>query len=177
MYEPREDSYLLAGQVQRFARGRVLDVGTGSGIQAKVAADKPDVTSVLAVDIDKESVDYCKDNVRSKKITFEQSNLFSKVDGEFDTIIFNPPYLPQDRKIMDKALYGGKKGHEIIGKFFSQVGGHLAEEGKILLLFSSITNRRKVEEVILKAGFDFKQLSQQHILFEDLYVYLVERKN
>ena len=176
MYTPREDSYMLAEQVARFAKGRVIDMGTGSGIQANVAAEKPEVTSVLAVDIDKESIDYCKKNIINPKITFEESGLFSKVTGEFDTIIFNPPYLPKDKGITDRALYGGKKGHEIIEKFFRQVSSHLAENGIILLLFSSFTNRDKVEQVIDKAGFTFKQIVTQHIFFEDLYVYLVERR-
>lgn len=176
MYLPREDSYMLAEQVQKFAKGRVLDMGTGSGIQANVAAEKLEVKSVLAVDVDKESIDYCKRNVSNPKITFEESGLFSKVIWEFDTIIFNPPYLPKDKGITDRALYGGKKGHEIIEKFFRQVSSHLAENGIILLLFSSFTNQAKVDEIIDKAGFTFKQIVTQHIFFEDLFVYLVERR-
>lgn len=176
MYSPREDSYMLAEQVQRFAKGKVLDMGTGSGIQAKVAAEKPDVKSVLAVDIDKESIDYCKKNVKNDKITFKVSSLFSEVEGDFDTIIFNPPYLPQDKGIHDRALYGGKKGYEIIEKFFNKAGNHLAEEGKILLLFSSFTKREKVDSIIEKSGFAFKQVVTHHIFFEDLYVYLIERR-
>ena len=175
MYSPREDSYMLAEQVKRFAKGRVLDMGTGSGIQAVVAADNPGVISVLAVDIDKEAIDYCKKNLNNPKITFLQSGLFNEVKGEFDTIIFNPPYLPQDRGIHDKALYGGKKGYEIIEKFFKKAGQHLAENGIILLLFSSFTKQDKVEGIILKAGFDFQQIIQDHIFFEDLFVYLVKR--
>ena len=38
IYEPAEDSHLLAEAVKKFAHGRVLDMGTGSGIQAITAA-------------------------------------------------------------------------------------------------------------------------------------------
>ena len=54
IYEPREDSYLLAQQVKKFAKGKVLDIGTGSGIQAETATKNG--ADVLAVDIDKECV-------------------------------------------------------------------------------------------------------------------------
>ena len=46
MYEPREDSEFLAGFVKEYARGSVLDMGTGSGIQAKTAKENENVTEV-----------------------------------------------------------------------------------------------------------------------------------
>jgi methylase of polypeptide subunit release factors len=51
VYTPREDSYLLAEAVNGLVEGIVLDMGTGSGIQAITAALKPQVTEVVAVDI------------------------------------------------------------------------------------------------------------------------------
>ena len=52
IYEPAEDSYLLVEEVRKRARGKkVLDVGTGSGIQAR-AAYSAGAREVLAVDID-----------------------------------------------------------------------------------------------------------------------------
>ena len=71
-------------------------------------------TSVLAVDVQKSVIDFCKTKHPHKKITWLQSNLFANMKKErtkkFDTIIFNPPYLPQDVGITDRRLYGGKKG-------------------------------------------------------------------
>ena len=48
------------------------------------------------------------------------SDLFSNIKGKFNTIIFNPPYLPED-EFKDKSLDGGKKGYEIIEKFLNKV--------------------------------------------------------
>ena len=56
IYEPVEDSFLLNKYVDKLAFGRVLDVGTGSSIQAISAAKKKNVKSVLAVDINEEAV-------------------------------------------------------------------------------------------------------------------------
>jgi release factor glutamine methyltransferase len=71
----------------------VLDIGSGSGIQAETALNSK-AKSVLATDINPESIKL----LRSKKINAINSNLFTKVKGKFDLIIFNPPYLPLDKR-------------------------------------------------------------------------------
>ena len=62
MYEPQEDSFLLQKQVKKYAKGIVLDMGTGSGILAVEAAKSQKVVKVYAVDIDNVAIDYCKEN-------------------------------------------------------------------------------------------------------------------
>ncbi len=182
MYEPEEDSYMLQRQVKRIAKGIVLDMGTGSGIQAETAAKSRKVTKVYAVDIDLESVYYCQDVIKDNKITFLHSNLFQAFKGnkrykgiKFDTIIFNAPYLPYDEDIEDPALYGGKKGYELICKFFNEAERYIKPTTKILLVFSSHTGREKLEKFLLKKKFKFKELEKKHIFFEDIFVYLIEK--
>ena len=176
MYQPAEDSLLLEKHAEKLSSGKVLDVGTGIGIQAIAASRNKSVKEILAVDIDEEAVDYCKRNIKNKKIKFILSDLFFNVEGKFNTIIFNPPYLPEEKdlKIKDKALYGGEQGIELIKKFFSEVKSHLNKNGTILMVFSSITGKKKVDAIIKKAGFKFKELDRQHIFFEDLFIYLVQ---
>lgn len=178
MYIAKEDSFLLLEQVRKYAKGKVLDLGTGSAIQALGAADRKEVERVIAADIDKKVISELEKTIRNPKIKFMQSDLFSSIFSKFDTIIFNPPYLPIeeiDKKVKDLALYGGEKGHETIERFFKQVPGHLEKNGIILLVFSSLTCKEKVDEIIKENEFEFKELSKQHIFFEDLYVYLVNR--
>ncbi|MBW2972846.1 methyltransferase [Candidatus Woesearchaeota archaeon] len=172
MYYPREDSYLLEKHVKHLAFGSVLDVGTGSGIQALAAAGNKRVKKVLAVDINPEAIKYCKKNSKNRKITYKVSDLFKKVPKQkFDTIIFNPPYLPQERKTRDIATEGGKKGHEVIEKFLLQAGDFLKIDGNILLLFSSLTDKRIIEQFLKENLFDFKMIDSIHYFFEELYVY------
>ncbi len=175
IYPPQEDSILLAQWVAKRARGRVLDVGTGSGIQAQAAAARKAVKSVLAVDIDPAVVAHCRKNVVAKKISCVHSDLFARVTGQFDTIIFNPPYLPQELPERDIALEGGKQGYETTVRFLERANAHLATDGQILLLFSSLTNKNRVEEAIAQQLFVFKELERAHIFFEDLFVYLITK--
>ncbi|MBW3001897.1 methyltransferase [Candidatus Woesearchaeota archaeon] len=172
MYYPREDSYLLEKHVKRLAIGSVLDMGTGTGIQALAAANSKRVRKVLAVDIDKGSIEYCKKNSRHKKIKYKLSDLFSKIPKQrFDTIIFNPPYLPQEQSRRNISIEGGKKGYEVIQKFIDKTSAYLKSNGNILLLFSSLTNRKMVEEFLHNKMLDFKMIDSIHYFFEELYVY------
>lgn len=169
IYEPAEDSFLLQKYVKKYANGKVLDMGTGSGIQAITALEK--TKDILAVDIDPESVKLLKE----KGLKSEVSDLFSNVKGKFDLIIFNPPYLPRDeREPEDSAstTTGGKKGYEIIERFLQHAKKFLKEEGKILLVCSSLTG--DVEKLFKKYGYKFKKLEEKKEFFEKLFVYLLD---
>ncbi len=171
MYEPEEDSYLIEKHIKNYPSDSCLEIGTGTGILALEASNY--CKKVLAVDIDKEAIDYCKKNIKRKNIKFKLSDLFSNVKGKFDLIIFNPPYLPNDQLVKDKALDGGKKGYELIERFLNQVNSHLNKNGKILLIFSSLTNKKKINSLIKKNNLKFKELEKQKFFFEELYLYII----
>jgi release factor glutamine methyltransferase len=178
VYKPREDSTLLSGYVKEYAKGNVLDIGTGSGIQAISASSCNNVKSVLAVDIQKLTIDYCRKNVINKKIKFIASDLFENVGNKkFDTIIFNPPYLPNELKVKDLTLEGGKKGYEVVERFLNDVNGFLKPDGVVLIVFSSLTKKEKVDEFISKNLLEFELLGKQRIFFEELYVYKIEQSS
>lgn len=171
LYEPAEDSYLLLEQVKRYAKGKVLDLGTGTGILAEAALEK--TKGVLAADINEEAVNF----VKKKCIKAVKSDLFSNIKGKFDLIIFNPPYLPKEvKEPEDSALAttGGKKGNEIIEKFLSQAREHLEKDGKILIVFSSLTPN--IDKLIKRYYYNYKKLSEKSFFFEKIYVYLIKPK-
>ncbi|MFA5141697.1 MAG: HemK2/MTQ2 family protein methyltransferase [Candidatus Woesearchaeota archaeon] len=176
IYEPREDSLLVQESIKRYARGSILDMGTGSGILAREAFNYS--KEVTAVDINPEALDHAKKN-SDKKIIFKQSDLFQNVKEKYQLIIFNPPYLPEDKaEDRESSLItsGGKHGYELIEKFMASVNDHLEDDGKILLVFSSLTNKDMVDEIISKNLFDFTLLQTQMLpMFEQLYLYSVEK--
>jgi len=175
IYEPAEDSYLLVEEVRKRARGKkVLDVGTGSGIQAR-AAYSAGAREVLAVDIDDEIIE----SLGEEKFFVKKSDLLSKVYGKFDLIIFNPPYLPSDSREDSesaKATTGGKRGDEIIVRFLESVGEHLEEQGEILLVVSSLTPLSKIEKVLKEKRFFCEIVATKKFFMEELMVWKLTRK-
>lgn len=172
IYEPREDSFLLEKHVKKLAVGSVLDMCTGSGIQAAAAAENKKVKKVLAVDIDKEALDYARKHSANKKVKYILSDLFAKVPKqEFDTIICNPPYLPQQAQIRDIATEGGKIGYEFIERFLAEAGSYLKHDGNILLVFSSLTDKNMVHTLLEQYLFSYRFVDSVHYFFEEIYVY------
>lgn len=149
-------------------------MGTGSGILAKTALESG-AKSVLAVDKNPLAVK----STSEQGINAKKSNLFSNISGKFDLIIFNPPYLPLDSredKESQLATTGGKNGDEIILKFFSRVKKHMAKNGKILVLLSSLTPRNKLYLQWTKLKLQKKKLATQKTFMETLEVWLLEQQ-
>ena len=99
-----------------------------------------------------------------------ESDLFEKIPKQnFDIIIFNPPYLPEDvREPKDSrtATTGGKKGNEIILNFLKQAKNYLSENGKIFLITSSLA-----EEIdFKKLEYNAKEIGCEKLFFEQLCV-------
>ena len=170
IYEPQEDSYLLQKWVKKYSSGKVLDMGTGSGIQGLAASESAE--SILCVDINPEAVEF----VKKKGLKVVQSDLFENVSGKFDLIIFNPPYLPEDPdEPADSRLAttGGKKGSELLERFLKDAKDYLVEDGKILVLISSLTG----EAEDLFKEYEYKLLDSEKLVFEELFVYILSEKS
>ena len=171
MYAPDDDSFLLASVIKKHLKGKnknikILDMGTGSGIQAETCS-AIGFKNLIACDIDSESIRF----VASKKINSIKSNLFENITGKFDLIIFNPPYLPEDRYDKEKDTSGGKLGDETIINFLEQAKKYLNKNGEILLLLSSLTPRSRINKIIEK--FKVEKLAEKKLFYETLEVWLI----
>ena len=157
------------GKTLRFKSKKVLEIGTGTGILSIIAAEK--AKEVLAVDINPFAVKCAEDNVKLNKlknIKVILSDLFSKVKGKFDLIIFNPPYL---RGKPDRLIESAYYDNGILIRFFEQAKKYLNKEGKILLLYSSIANKQRLEKFIKEKEYNFKIIAKKHGLFENFFIY------
>ena len=169
VYDPLEDSFLLARAVEEYAFGKTIDIGTGSGIQGMVAAKKG--CDVTFVDIDPDALECARANASENGVigNFIQSDLFESVAEKYNTVIFNPPYLPSQRvgsrKNLDLALDGGRDGREVIERFLSQYGEHVLEDHTILMVESSLN---KYERDLKRLGAE--TVGIVHNFFEDLVV-------
>lgn len=180
IYEASEDSLLLASCVKQVAAkilkkspdSTVLDLGTGSCIQAEAALKSGfKKCNILAADINKQAV------ITAGKKGFKSiySDLFSNIKGKFDFIIFNPPYLPYNKHDNNKDTCGGKKGYETTLRFIRQLKKHLKEKGISLLLISSLTNPEIIEKEIKKQNLKFNKLASQKLFFEKIFVYAITK--
>jgi release factor glutamine methyltransferase len=181
VYQPAEDSGLLAAAVEARGRGRFLEVGTGSGWVAEQAAREVDaVTDVVASDL---SPHACR-AARRRALGDRGSPLFDVVRGNlvepfatgaFDTVAFNPPYLPTDPENewddwMEQALSGGESGRELVDPFLDTVGRVLAPGGVVLLLVSSLTGYDAVIDRAEACGFAHEVVVEESYPFESLSV-------
>lgn len=169
VYRPAEDSYLLAKYVEKLVHGRVLDMGTGSGIQAVTAAKKTEVTHVTAVDLNPAALDSAREMAGEEgilgKIDFLLSDLFENVSSCFDWILFNTPYLPSEGEVDEISWAGGPTGSEVIKRFLKNSTRFLSEGGSILMLYSSHSNM--VDDDF--NGFKIEMLKEKSLFFEKMY--------
>lgn len=169
VYRPGEDSYLLARYVLRLVHGEVLDMGTGSGIQAVEAALKPMVSRVVAVDVNPAALEAAKRRMESGgvvgKIEFIQSDLFENVEGVFDWIVFNPPYLPSEGDADEASWAGGETGAETVRRFLHDARSHLKKRGSILMVYS---DHKGLNEDDFR-GYVVEKLDELSLFFETLF--------
>lgn len=157
---PETEELILKTQKKlKSAPQNILDLCTGSGcIGISLALNYPRA-KVMCSDISVPTLQVAKQNAQTHKaeINFVESDLFNNIEGKFDLIISNPPYIkeedmqtlsPEVKKEPKLAQLGGKDGTEIIEKIilnapkFLNAGGLLAleigdKEGQKVLQFFS----------------------------------------
>jgi len=174
MYPPKEDSFFLSAILDDFFKNKniknkkFLDMGSGSGIQAETLAKFTEKRNIICADIDKEAVRHLK----SRGFNAINSNLFAKVKGKFDFVIFNPPYLPEHKYDKQPDTSGGKLGDETVLRFLKQAKKHLNKDSKIFLLLSSLTPRKRINNYLTE-NCKFKKLSEKKLFFEILEILII----
>jgi release factor glutamine methyltransferase len=139
---------------------RVLDMGTGSGVNAILAASK--AARVLAVDISPSAIAATRANATANAVGLEalESDVFSAVDGEFDLIVFDPPFRWfAPRTTLEAATTD--ENYAALTRFFAEVDDHLAPGGRILLFFGTSGDIAYVRE--LTARFETEVLATERL--------------
>lgn len=176
VYEPAEDTFLLAKNMKVQETDVVLDVGTGCGILAVLAAEK--AKKVLAVDINPYAIECAEKNAEingfEKKTEFRSGDLFQpiKTNETFDLIIFNAPYLPSDpyeeRSLIVKSWDGGPDGRKVIERFVKDAPKFLRPRGRILLVQSSISDISRSFKMLSETSLKAKIVAWIKVSFEKI---------
>jgi len=160
-YIPAEDSIFFAVYLEN-QRGRsALDIGTGSGILARVLSKNFDL--VVATDI----------NIFALKKAHETidncicCNSADALQTSFDLIVCNLPYLPSE-ELLDPTTDGLQGGIEIPKMILQSASQRLVKHGKLIFLTSSFANYNNLIKLCESLGFDTKIVAKKKLFYEDL---------
>jgi release factor glutamine methyltransferase len=130
----------------RNPKSKILDVGTGSGVIALTLAIEFPEAEILAVDISDDALALANENAASlnlsDRVRFVKSNLLENVEGTFDLIVANLPYIStQQRHALSRevlhdpeiALFGSARGDELVREVIAQAPPHVRPGGMLAL--------------------------------------------
>jgi len=139
---PRPETEALIELLPTTENLSMIDVGTGSGAIAITAQLERPSWTVTACDIDEDALLVAAHNADALKarVTFRHSNLLTNIDGAFDVIAANLPYVDRNWERSPEtdfepalALFADNHGLALIEKLIEQTPDHLAERGYLLL--------------------------------------------
>lgn len=170
VYRPSEDTFLIMDHI--VPGNSVLEVGCGSGIISVYCATLG--REVTCCDVSPDARNCAEKNALRNhvKIKVVDSQLFNSITGKYDTIIFNPPYLPTDDQFEESEQWdGGKSGFDVTGPFLKSAKYFLNEGGSIYIILTSLTDVESLMEEF--KDYTFKLKAKQSFFFETLYLYQV----
>jgi release factor glutamine methyltransferase len=152
----------------------VLDMGTGSGIQAITAGDK--ASKVIAIDINPEAVKFARINVKANNlentVSVLEGDLFAPLKQQplFNTVLFTPPYMHGSPKTdFEHALYDRNK--QLIRRFFKEAGDYIKPDGYIQMLYSSISGQDQALEIAEQLGWKYTIIAHEKTLTESFMIF------
>jgi len=162
---PRQDTEILVEEVLKVCNQKsVLDMCTGSGCIIISLAKLGNIAKAVGVDLSEKALRIARKNAAKHKLNVEfiQSNLFDCIEGDYDIIVSNPPYIPSEEipylmpEVRDHepimALDGDQDGLTFYRRITSEAQKYLSRNG---YLFYEIgyNQGREVKEILEKAGF------------------------
>jgi len=137
VYQLGTDSYVLARVTPRVAGHSALDLCTGSGIHAILAAR--DHQQVTAVDLNPRALEFGRFNARlnglEDRCQFLEGDLYAPVaDQTFDLITANPPFVPTPDKGMQLHRGVGETGEELPQRIVEGLPRHLRQGGTLSMV-------------------------------------------
>ena len=151
---PRPETEHLIETILPLARSmpaaKIVDVGTGSGCIALALAKELPSAEIHATEVSPAALEVAEANAArlqmSSRIQFHDTDLLAGVDGEFDFIVSNPPYVGESeedqvqlevRKFEPRAaVFAGPTGVEVIARLIPQAHEKLTPSGWLVMEIS-----------------------------------------
>lgn len=171
VYEPSDDTFLLARVVKDTVQPgqRFLEVGCGTGVSALTAARLG--AHVVATDMNPHAVTLLQHNAKQNglQVDAREADLMEGVEGPFDVVAFNPPYLPtadEDKVegVLNLAFDGGPDGNRVVLRFVEQLR-HGMQADTILIIHSSLSDPLPLDSAMADLGYAMDiAASQKHFM-------------
>ena len=158
----------------------ILDIGTGSGAIAITLAKHLN-GQITATDISEKALELAKKNAQKNnaQITFKKSDILNNVQGQFDIVISNPPYIAKNEQIEPLvknnephiALYAEDNGLYFYKEILKNIKPHLKE--KNLIAFEIGMTQSKPITNIAKTYFPNAQvITEKDLTGKDRYIFI-----
>ena len=169
VYPPSDDSILLIESLDVKQGEKVLEVGCGSGIVSIHCALNG--CAVTSGDINPKAVELTRRNFEANRLSSDvvETDVYSAIEGRFDTIVFNLPYLPVDEEgLLAKAWSGGPDGLGPLPNLLEGAPEHLNEGGRVVVVVSSLMDGAALQELLDQ--YDYRVIGESRMFFEKLSV-------
>ena len=161
----------------------ILDIGTGSGCIAITLKKELD-SNVTACDISSKALEVAHMNALKNNcnINFVISDIFSNIEGRYDVIISNPPYIADDEEIMDIvknnepniALYASDNGLYFYKKILDNVSNYVND--KYLIAFEiGYKQAQDIKEYAYNLLENVEILIEQDLSGKDRYIFIIKK--
>lgn len=169
VYPPSEDSELLIDALDVRRGERVLEIGCGSGVVSIHCALAE--AEVVCGDVNPRAVALTRMNAAANGAVLEavETDVYSNVEGRFDLVLFNLPYLPvEEGEGLARAWSGGPDGLGPLPRLLDGAPKHLLPGGRVVVVTSSLMDRKGLREIL--APYSVRTLAELPLFFERLSV-------
>jgi release factor glutamine methyltransferase len=170
--EPRPESETMIDQLKKLskspglpAKPRIADVGTGSGALGITAKLELPNTNVDLLEIDQQALKVAKSNVDkfTLNISLIRSDLLAQSGQDYDILLCNLPYVPDDFQINPAAMreprlaiFGGPDGLDIYRRLFKQIR-NLRKQPLYILTEALPPQQAELAAIAKSVGYDLQQ--------------------
>lgn len=130
-------------------KNSAYDIGLGCGVLT-LQLIKNGFQKVFATDSNTNAIIGFNEEVKRRKLHSQvellHGDLFANCTDKAELIVFNPPWIPASKDVegLDKAIY---YGDDLFPRFFKEAEKHLKEDGKLILLFSNLSEITETEKL------------------------------